>query len=132
MIMSWTAPARQTPATSQMQPGREAELRREHGPDERARTGDRREVMAEQHPLVRRVEVVAVLQRVRRRDAPVVEHHHLRREERAVEAVRDREDAEGRNDTIYAACIGGILYHARCAAYDRPLEYSARSTCRST
>ena len=45
-------------------------------------------------------EVVAVLLRVRRRDAAVVEHHDLGREERAVKAIRDRDDAEGRNQNV--------------------------------
>ena len=83
--------ARQTDAGHEPeQPRREPELRGQDGTEQRARAGNRREVVAEQHPLVRRVVVVAVLQSVRRRDAPVVEHHDLRRQERAVEAVRER------------------------------------------
>ena len=94
-IMSCTAPARQTPATSQSKSGHEAELRRQHRPDERARTGDRREVVAEQHPPRRHVIVVAVSLRVRRRDVPVVERHHLGREERAVVAVGQDQGTPG-------------------------------------
>ena len=82
------------------EPGQETELGGEHGPDERSRAGDRREMMAEQHPLVRRHEVVAVLLRVRRRDARVVERHHLGGQERAVVAIGDRDDAERRNQDI--------------------------------
>ena len=47
---SCTAPARQQPASSQMKPGRLAELRREHRAEQRAGAGDRGEVMAEEHP----------------------------------------------------------------------------------
>ena len=60
MMKSCTAPARQTPPTSQMRPGREAELRREHRADQRAGAGDRREMVAEQDPAVGGVVVVAV------------------------------------------------------------------------
>ena len=43
------------------EPGRVAELRRQHRADERPGAGDRREVMAEEHPRLRRVVVVAVV-----------------------------------------------------------------------
>ena len=49
------------------QPGRVAELSRQHGTDQRARAGDRGEVMTEQHQPMRRMVVVAVVADVRRR-----------------------------------------------------------------
>ena len=66
-----------TPTTSQRKPGHVAELRRQHRPDQRPGAGDRREVVAEQHPAVGRVEVLAVVLRVRRRLARVVQHPDL-------------------------------------------------------
>ena len=47
------------------------ELGGQHGPDERTGSGDRGEVMSEQHPAVRRMEVLPVAQGVRGRRAPV-------------------------------------------------------------
>ena len=79
---------------------RVAELRRQHRPDQRPGAGDGGEVMAEQHPPGRGVVVVAVVLRVRRRHARVVEHHDAGGDERAVVAVRDRENAQDRNDQI--------------------------------
>ena len=69
--------------------GRPAELRGERRADQRARAGDGREMMAEQHPAARRIVVVAVVFLVRRRHARVVERHDLGGDERAVVAVRD-------------------------------------------
>ena len=74
------------------EPGSEAELRGEHRADERPGAGDRREVMPEEDQPVRRVVVVAVVALVRRRDPAVVERHHSGGDERAVVAVRDRQD----------------------------------------
>ena len=85
------------------QPGRVAELRREHRADERTGAGDRGEVMAEQHPAAGRMIVLAVVQRVRRRDARVVERHDPRGDEGAVVAVGDRQDAEDRQDEVKRA-----------------------------
>ena len=85
------------------QPGRVAELRREHGTDERAGAGDRGEVMAEQHQSMRRMVVVAVVADVRRRHPRVVERHDPRRDERAVVAIRDRQDAKDRQDDVEGA-----------------------------
>ena len=82
------------------QSGHEAELRGQHRPDERTRTRDRREVVAEQHPPRRDVIVVAVSLRVRRRDVPVVERHHLRGEERAVVAVGQDQARQGRQNDV--------------------------------
>jgi len=79
---------------------RVTELGREHRPDERARAGDRREMMPEQHPAGRDVVVLPVGTDVRRRGPAVVETHHTRREERAVVPVGDSEDAEDREDDV--------------------------------
>ena len=67
----------------------------QHRADERPGPGDGGEVMAEQHPLVGRVVVLAVVERVGRRQAAVVEGGHLRGEEGAVVAVGDGQDAQG-------------------------------------
>ena len=58
--MSCTAPARQTPATSHSKPGANPNCAASTGPMQRARAGDGGEVVAEQHPPVRGVIVVAV------------------------------------------------------------------------
>ena len=55
------------------EPGRVAELRREHRPDERPGAGDRGEMMAEEHQPVGRVVVLAVVPHVRGRGPAVVE-----------------------------------------------------------
>ena len=76
-----------------------AELRGEHRTDQRTGAGDRREMMAEEHPAVRRIVVCAVVLPVRRRDARVVERHHLGGDERAVVPVGDRQNAQdGKHD----------------------------------
>ena len=77
------------------EPGRVAELRGEHRADQRAGARDRREVVAEQHPAVGGVVVVAVGADMRRRRPRVVQRHDARRDERAVVAVGDGEDARG-------------------------------------
>ena len=87
--MSCTAPARQTPITSQSKPGHVAVLDRQHRTDQRPGAGDGREVMAEQHPLVGRVVVLAVVEAVRGRDPRVVEHGDPGGEEGAVIAIGD-------------------------------------------
>jgi len=77
--------------------GQEAELRREHRPDQRPGAGDRGEVVAEEDPLVGGVVVLAVVLRARGHGGGVVEGEHARREECGVVAVRDR-DAAQRDD----------------------------------
>jgi hypothetical protein len=84
-----------------------AELRREHGPDERPGAGDRREVVAEQHPARRRVIVVPVILRVRGRASRVVEDEEARGDERRVVAVGDREDAENRDQDVQRVHTAG-------------------------
>ncbi len=69
--------------------GQVAELRRERRPDERPGAGDRREVVAEHHPAVRRHEVAAVVEPLGGRRPRAVEREHARRDEGRVEAVGD-------------------------------------------
>ena len=69
--------------------GQVAELRREDRADERARPGDRGEVVAEDDPAVGRDEVAPVVEPHGRRRAPVVEREDPPREEARVEAVAD-------------------------------------------
>ena len=59
MTKSCTAPARQHAADEPDEPGRIAELRREHRADERAGAGDGREVVPEEHPAAGRVDSCA-------------------------------------------------------------------------
>ena len=96
--MSWTAPGEADAADQPDEPGRVAELRREHRADERPGAGDRREMVAEQHPPRRHVVVVAVGPGVGGGWPGVVQDHDLRRDERAVVAVGDGQDAEDRED----------------------------------
>ena len=74
------------------------ELRRQHRPDQRPGPGDGREVMPEEHPLVGRDVVLPVLEPMRRRDAGVIERHHLRGEESRVVAIPDRRHSEEEED----------------------------------
>ena len=73
---------------------RKSELRRQRRPHQRAGSGDRREMVSEQHPLRRRDVIVPVLQRVRGGDAPVVQRQRFRGDERAVIPVGERVDAQ--------------------------------------
>ena len=110
MMKSWTAPAEADAGDEPDQPGRVAELRREHRADERAGAGDGGEVMAEEHQPVRRVVVLAVVRLCAGVDARVVERHDPRGDERAVVAVGDRQDAEDRQDDVERA------HHSRRSA----------------
>ena len=73
-----------------------AELRRERGSDERPRPGDRREMMSEHDPSVRRDEIATVVEPHGWRRAARVEGEDLRGDQFAVEAVRDRVHADAR------------------------------------
>ena len=73
------------------QPRQIAELHRQHRPDQRPGAGNGREMMAEQHPFVRRMIVLPVVEQHGRRRPRIVEHRHLRRQKRAVIAIRDRQ-----------------------------------------
>ena len=95
-MKSCTAPATTTPARIHSVPGRIAHLRREHRAHQRARAGDRREVVAVEHPLVGRHVVHAVVVPHGGRRPRVVEPEHLLGDELAVEAIRDEIDAERR------------------------------------
>ena len=100
-MKSWTAPARQTPPTIHSRPGRVAELRREHRADQRAGAGDGREMVAEEHPpassdssCARRTSCAPASRASRRATSP------SRRDERAVIAIRDRQNAQRRHDNV--------------------------------
>ena len=113
-------PPRQQPATQPDEARRVAELRGQHRSDQRARAGDGGEVMAEEHPLLRRVVVVPVVLRVRRRHARIVQHHHLRGDERAVVAVRDGQDAQGGNDQVESMHRGAFYQRMSSGFGARP------------
>jgi hypothetical protein len=70
-----------------------AELRRQRRTDQRPRASDRREVMAEHDPAMRRHEIAAVVEPLAGRGASGVQREHARRDPPAVEAVRDEVDA---------------------------------------
>src|SRR6266853_1276121 len=78
--------------------GQIAELRREHRPDERPRPADRREVMAEDDPLVRLAEILAVLVDLARCRAAVIEREHARRDPLRIKAEAERVSAKRRDD----------------------------------
>ncbi len=78
--------------------GEIAPLRREDRTDQRPRTGNRREVVAEEDQLVRGVIVDPVSQPMCRRRPLIVEDSNLGGQERAIVAVGDSERGEGTND----------------------------------
>jgi len=80
--------------------GRVAELRGQYWPDERARAGDGREMMAEKDEPVRWMVVVAVVPHVGRGQPRVVQGHHAGGDERAVVAIRDHQNADDREDDV--------------------------------
>src|SRR5690606_28845357 len=85
--------------------GQVAELRRERRADQGPRARDRGEVVAEHDPAVGRHEVPAVVETLGRRRARRVEREHLGRDERTVETIAYRVDADGRDDepqSVYA------------------------------
>ena len=86
--------------------GRVAELRRQHRADQRSGAGDGREVMAEHHPPAGGVVVGAVVLGVRGSRARIVQHPDAGRDEGAVVAVRDRQDAERRHHQIQSGHMG--------------------------
>ena len=51
-------------------------------------------MMTEKHPAVGRIEVLAVVEAVRRSDSRIVEHRHPGRQKRAVVPVGDRQNAQ--------------------------------------
>ena len=95
-------------------PGKIAELRGERGPDQRSRAGDGREVVAEDDPFVGGLEIVAVAQALGGRGAAIVQRHHLRGEERRVEAVADEVRADRRDHQPQA--VDRLALAARDAA----------------
>jgi len=89
--------------------GRVAELRGEHGADERPGAGNRGEMVAEEHPPRRRKIIRAVVLGVRGRDARIVQHPELGSDEGAVVAVRDDENAKDGDDDVQGTHIKWIL-----------------------
>jgi hypothetical protein len=78
--------------------GQVTELSGEHGSDQGSRSGDRGKVVAEQNPLVCRLEVVSVAEALGRRGALVVERHYARSDELRVEAEAEQVGARGGRD----------------------------------
>ena len=70
-----------------------AELRGQRGPHQRSRSGDGREMVAEHDPLIGGLEIVPVAQAFGGRRAAVVERHHFGGQERRVETVADKVNA---------------------------------------
>ena len=71
---------------------KKSKLRRQHRPYERARPGDRRKMMAENHPTIYpEQEILSIRPRDRRRGALVVQDEDFRRQPFAVEAIADRD-----------------------------------------
>ena len=95
---SCTAPPKITPAISHIVPGRKPNCAASVGTDQRPGAGDRREVMAVEHPPLRRHEVAPVVEPLGRRGPPPVETHHAIGDEPRVEAIRDDVGADARDD----------------------------------
>src|SRR5262249_45273762 len=74
------------------------ELRRQDRTDERPGAGDGREVMPEHHPAVGGDEIAAIVQALRRGRSRGVEREDARRDEGAVEPVRERVAGDGGDD----------------------------------
>ena len=81
-------------------PRQVAELRRQHRPHQRSRAGDRREVLAEDDPLVRLDEVLAVVMHLARRGPPVIERQHPRRQPLRIKPVADGVTAQRGDEDI--------------------------------
>ena len=64
-------------------------MRGEYRADQRARSGDGGEVVAEENPFIGGLEIVAVAQPLSGRRALIVERHHTRGDELGIEAVAD-------------------------------------------
>ena len=89
--------------------GQVAELRRQHGADERSRAGDRSEVVAEEHPFVRRIVIDPIPEPQRGGAIAPVEREHLCGKKGAVEPVHeDIEAARGGDDPERIYFFGGI------------------------
>ncbi len=82
--------------------GKIAELRGESRADQRTRTGDCGEVVAEEDPFVHGLEIVPVAQALGGGGAAVVERHHFRRDEFRVETETHGVGADGRNHDPHA------------------------------
>ena len=78
-------------------PGEKSELRRQHGTHQRACSRDGREVVAKQHPAVRRHEVVTVIEALGGCGAAGIETKDAVGEKLRVEAVCDSVGADGGN-----------------------------------
>src|SRR5262249_22222414 len=78
--------------------GQIPELRSERGADERTRSGYGGEVMAEDHPAMRRDIVATVVEALGRRGARGIRRQHLRGDPGGVETVAEKVDADRRGD----------------------------------
>src|SRR5205814_9413367 len=77
--------------------GKKSELRCQNWTDQRPRTGDRREVMAEHNPAVRGDKVASIIQSFRRSGSCGIYSEDLDGDELAVEAIPECVAAERRN-----------------------------------
>jgi hypothetical protein len=92
--------------------GQVAHLRGQHRADQRAGAGDGGKVVAEQHVLVGRHVVEAVVELVGRGHAARVQAQHFVGDEQAVEAVGDQVDADrGNHDPDRADRLAAVQGH---------------------
>ncbi len=98
-------------------PGKITELGRQCRPHERTRAGDRRKMVSENHPFVRRHEVPAVVQALGGRRARAVQLHHSDGDKPAVKPISDQVDAHRRNDNPHGVnrLVAGQSYSAQSA-----------------
>src|SRR2546429_8347526 len=80
--------------------GQITELRGQHRTDERARSGNRREVMPEDNPLVRLHEIFAIVVDFARRGASVVERENPGGDPLGIKAVADSVRAERGDENV--------------------------------
>jgi hypothetical protein len=85
---------------------RVTKLRGQRRTNEGAGPRDGGEVVPEKHPFRRGIVVVSVVLRVRRCHPRIVQRHDFRGDERAVVAIADHENANGRQDQIQSVHIG--------------------------
>ncbi len=89
--------------------GEKAELRGQHGAKQRARARNRGEMVAEEDPPVGGLEIRAVVETVRGRQAAIVQFEHALRKEAAVKPVRqDIEAGRGHHQPQPVDLLAGI------------------------
>ena len=104
---------------------RESKLRRQSRADQRSRSGDGCEVMAEEHPLRRSDVVMSVGIKVRGSGAPIIQRQSLRRNERTVITVGNRihtQRTQQNRESIHASLQAHEVAADAAGRFDRILH----------